>query len=686
MNGILNTITRKIWRGSEAFQGIDRVTATADFFTLIYALPLLVGGTFWLFYATDRMVIQQNWVLLVLFFILMILFDRWGFFTILELRPGRYANTGGSFGGLILWSGLLLLGPTVLWLAFARWLVAFISKIPRASSPLARLDLFRSFTLNHITVILTPLVALNLYKYWGGQFPISGLGFLEVLPAFGAIFIHFALSLFAYSGYLVLVLTNRQLIAGPDSSQTLLRFLALAFGLPFLAYPFGIFAAVTFVQIGLGGYLFFVLGLLLVAALTQRLSRVVENSRQQYRQLEKLEQLGRSIVTRPLAASNLPQILEEHVPQMFPSARIAIWVLSEGFLLKYPSEWSPNMDWFWEWMRLQKSPVYFQTGDYLPWQEQKKAARPILTTPILEAESGETIGGIFIELDPLGGSWNPDSLRGLFPAVQSLSAQVASALRQAVVYEETLVHEQLSQELKLAGEIQASFFPSEIPVSSEWQLAVTILPARETSGDYFDFFPLVENKIGILIADVTDKGVGPSLYMALSRTLIRTYAIEYDMEPDVVFFATNKRILEDARANLFVTAFYGVLDQNTGELIYSNAGHNPPFLLRRDGEQLETLGQTGVPIGLDENQVWEKASIDIEPGDVLLLYTDGIPEAQNSQGDFYENARMIETAQCHLNKSAFEIQAAIIEDVQRFIKDAPQVDDITLLVLNRSKQ
>ena len=190
------------------------------------------------------------------------------------------------------------------------------------------------------------------------------------------------------------------------------------------------------------------------------------------------------------------------------------------------------------------------------------------------------IGFMYLELRSLAQPWDREALSSLFPAIHSLAAQVASTLYQAQVYSETLDYQAAMQELEFASRIQASFLPNEVPILPGWELAVTLLPARNMSGDYFDFIPLGEDKIGILIADVVDKGLGAALYMALSRTLIRTYALEFELQPDLVFFSTNERILQDARANLFVTAFYGILDVKTGRLAYCNAGHNPPFLMR----------------------------------------------------------------------------------------------------------
>ncbi len=137
--------------------------------------------------------------------------------------------------------------------------------------------------------------------------------------------------------------------------------------------------------------------------------------------------------------------------------------------------------------------------------------------------------------------WDRQALIALFPAVKTLADQIASALHQAQVYEETLAYQRAAQEIAFAGKIQSSFLPNEMPRLQGWELAVTLLPARETSGDYFDFIPLPDGKFGILVADVADKGLGAALYMALSRTLIRTYAIEYlDSLPEVIFFSANE--------------------------------------------------------------------------------------------------------------------------------------------------
>jgi serine phosphatase RsbU (regulator of sigma subunit) len=245
-------------------------------------------------------------------------------------------------------------------------------------------------------------------------------------------------------------------------------------------------------------------------------------------------------------------------------------------------------------------------------------------------------------------------------------------------------YQKIGQELALAGEIQASFLPDRLPQVAGWQLTATLEPARETSGDFYDFIPLSGGLIGLLVADVTDKGMGAALFMALSRTLIRTYAAEFVARPDLALRAANQRILTDSHTDLFVTVFYGVLDPATGSLTYCNAGHNPPYLLSAHGTStVQELGRTGMPLGIFEDTTWHQEVAQLSPGDVLVLYTDGIPEAQDRREAFFGQERLLETARANLGRPAQDLHDALIREVCKFVGDAPQFDDITLMVVAR---
>jgi serine phosphatase RsbU (regulator of sigma subunit) len=530
-----------------------------------------------------------------------------------------------------------------------------------------------------------------LYRRWGGVYPLPGLDLKAVVLAMPVLAVQGMLLFVIWSGYVTYAIWTQRMITRSLNITPILRFTLLALGLPLLSHPFAILAAGLYVQNGALIYLFFISGLLLVAYLARRLSWAAESSRQQSRQLEKLEQLGRAILNAPLDASALMPILEEHVPAMFPSGRVVIWLEPDQVLFQNPADWAIRLDVVSMWIKDEKEAKTFLADAQLPWEEISSRADSashdaVVVAPILEMDSGQGMGGIYIELRNLAQPWDLRSLTSLYPAVHSLTAQVASALHQAEVYAESLDLQRAAQELTLAGRIQASFLPIEMPNLDGWELAVTLLPARETSGDYFDFIPLSDGRIGILIADVADKGVGAALYMALSRTLIRTYALEYDAQPDVVFFAANERILEDARANIFVTAFYGILNQVTGEMVYANAGHNSPYLFSpRHENSVRGLSPTGMPVGVQEEAVWTQATIQIEPGDVLVIYTDGIPDAQNSEGQFFKEKQLVEVAKENLGKPAQDMQTAIMRAVQGHAGSAPQFDDITLLVLKREE-
>jgi sigma-B regulation protein RsbU (phosphoserine phosphatase) len=245
-------------------------------------------------------------------------------------------------------------------------------------------------------------------------------------------------------------------------------------------------------------------------------------------------------------------------------------------------------------------------------------------------------------------------------------------------------NQRMEQELALAAQVQASFMQRTLPQAPGWQLAVALAPARTTSGDFYDVIRLPTGKLGLLIADVVDKGVGAALYMAMSCALLRAYTGEHPDNPDLACQAVNARLLEYATADQFVTLFLGVLDPQSGVLIYSNAGHNPPILLRAaEPEQVVLLRNTGMPLGVEETALWPARQVQMAPGDVLVMYTDGVTDAENVDGAWYELPRLIAVVKSSRGSTAQALRDAILEDVQRFTRDAVQADDMALVVLVR---
>ncbi len=288
--------------------------------------------------------------------------------------------------------------------------------------------------------------------------------------------------------------------------------------------------------------------------------------------------------------------------------------------------------------------------------------------------------------------------QALFREAQAMFEEMGAPRHSAVVedqlqavradlYAQALAYQKDAQELAQAGKIQASFLPQEMPHIPGWQLAASLTPARETSGDFYDFIPLPDGRLGIVIADVADKGAAAALYMTSGRTLIHTFALEQPDSPEYVIGEANRRITLDTHEGLFITLFYGVLDPASGMLLYCNAGHNPPFLLHAQGNrEVHPLTRTGIPLGIVEETTWEQRTLQLSPGDMLLLYTDGVTEAQNSQKLFFEEERLLAPAQSNLGGTALQIHDAIQSDLHEFVGDAPQFDDITLLVLVRDSK
>jgi serine phosphatase RsbU (regulator of sigma subunit) len=249
----------------------------------------------------------------------------------------------------------------------------------------------------------------------------------------------------------------------------------------------------------------------------------------------------------------------------------------------------------------------------------------------------------------------------------------------------TLDHEKMTRELKKARRVQESMLPKTLPQLAGWDLTAMLEPAHETSGDFYDFLTLPDEKLGMVIADVTDKGTGAALYMALSRSLWRTFAVNHPDAPQKTLDETNQRIMADTHGGLFITVFYGILDPQAGVFTYCSAGHLPGLLLRSSSGEIEQLQRTGIPLGVLESAGWSKQSVILEPGDALVLYTDGITDAQTSAEEFYGLERLEQICKKAKDKSAIQIRELILGDLRTWVGQAEQYDDISLIVLVREK-
>jgi serine phosphatase RsbU (regulator of sigma subunit) len=264
-----------------------------------------------------------------------------------------------------------------------------------------------------------------------------------------------------------------------------------------------------------------------------------------------------------------------------------------------------------------------------------------------------------------------------------LIAQNKLQMVRSRTYAQALDHEKLTKDLKKARLVQESLLPEAFPDLPGWELAVTLKPAGETSGDFYDYIGLPDGKIGLSIADVTDKGTSAALFMALSRSLWRTYAVDYPDNPETTMAETNQRILADTHGGLFITLFYGILDPKTGVFTYCSAGHHPAYWVRSKDGAIEELARTGIPLGVLDDTTWSQGRINLELGDKLVLYTDGVTDALNDREQFFSQERLQESVRRLYGKPVKEMHAALFAEVHDWIGQAQQYDDITLMVIGR---
>ena len=242
----------------------------------------------------------------------------------------------------------------------------------------------------------------------------------------------------------------------------------------------------------------------------------------------------------------------------------------------------------------------------------------------------------------------------------------------------------LQNELNVASQIQQSILPTDFPRGTDFEIYASMEPARNVGGDFFDVLTLDAGLVGVAIADVSDKGVPAALFMMSSRTLLKGSAIGMG-EPGQVLGEVNDLLHEDNDTGMFVTILYAVYSTSTGEFTYANGGHNSPLIVHPDGSSSLLPLTGGIALGVVPDMPYQQQSINLAPGDLAFLYTDGVTEAMNAQEEEFGVERLQEVFATNPPRDPKEANEAVFKAVSDFAGDTPQSDDITCLAIYRSE-
>ena len=300
--------------------------------------------------------------------------------------------------------------------------------------------------------------------------------------------------------------------------------------------------------------------------------------------------------------------------------------------------------------------------------------RSELAAPITLNE--RTIGAFNLESDKTDAFTKADA-----EVLHFFANAAAIAIEKAVLHEELVEKKRIESQLEVARQVQASLLPDRPPEPPGYDLAAENLPTWEVGGDYYDFIEFPDKQIGLAIADVAGKGVPAALIMATFRAALRTQ-VRNDFAIGQIVRKVNYLLWESTADSQFVTAVYGVLDATTGRFTYTNAGHNPPMVVRLDGT-VEELTRGGPALGVFEVANYEEAFVEIQQGDTLVLYTDGVIEAADAEGREFGVKRLQQTVTVARELSAFKTTRAIMDATRAFSGTDSFTDDFTLMVIKR---
>jgi len=300
--------------------------------------------------------------------------------------------------------------------------------------------------------------------------------------------------------------------------------------------------------------------------------------------------------------------------------------------------------------------------------------RSIMCVPL--QVRGQPIGLVYVDNRLQAGIFGPDDL----DLLQAVANTAAVAIENARLHEREIQQARLERELELARQIQTSLMPHDAPQFPGFEIAGFWRVAREVGGDFYDFVPRPGGGLGIVIGDVTDKGVPAAFFMALARTTVRSSLAAADSALAGIQQA-NRLICADASSGMFVTLYYVGLEPGSRTLTCINAGHNPPLHLRVSERSATPLPRGGLPLGVDEAAAYSAVQIELARGDTLLLYTDGVVDAESDAGEFYGLQRLNEITRKISRLPAAPMVEAIGSSVETFAAGRPPFDDLTMVAV-----
>lgn len=301
--------------------------------------------------------------------------------------------------------------------------------------------------------------------------------------------------------------------------------------------------------------------------------------------------------------------------------------------------------------------------------------RSLLCVPLIV--KSELIGILTVYNKKHGAVFTEDDQRLL----SIIAAQSAQVVENARLYEEEQALVRMREQVQLASKIQHDLLPKEFPRIPGYDIAGESIPAQMVGGDYFDFIGINESCTAVCLGDVSGKGLPAAILMANLQAAIRSQAL-LNASARECTERSNKLLFHNTDIGKFVTFFYGVLNATEDKLSFSNAGHDNPFLFKNDGEILR-LATGGIVLGFVENVPYEQEVVNLESGDILLVYSDGITEAMNPDEEEFGEKRLAEIVTNSNESSAREIIGRILEDVVTFTRNKPQMDDMTLVVVKK---